>query len=68
MVEKGLSLDDEKMEAEYKLTLTGKDIVFLVFSIGYQQMRLEENEVRTKRYYEELKQKLIKTYNGEVKK
>ena len=63
MVEKGLSLDDEKMEAEYKLTLTGKDIVYLVFSVGYRQMRLEENEVRTERYYEELMQKLIKTYN-----
>lgn len=67
MVEKGLSLDDEKMEAEYKLTLTGKDIVYLVFSVGYRQMRLEENEVRTERYYEEIKQKLIKAYNEEEK-
>lgn len=65
MVEKGLSLDNEKMEAEYKLTLTGKDIVFLVFSVGYQQMRIEGNEVRIKQYCEYLKQKLIKTYNKE---
>ena len=65
MVEKGLSLDDEKMEAEYNLKLTGKDIVYLVFSVGYRQMRLEENEVRTERYYEEIKQKLIKAYNRE---
>lgn len=63
MAKKTLSLDDEKMEAEYDLTLTGKDIAFLVLGVGYQQLLLDENEVRTKRYYEELKQKLIKTYN-----
>lgn len=65
MVEKRLSLDDEKMEAEYNLTLTGKDIVYLVFSVSCQQVKLEDNEVRTKRYCEELMQKLIKTYNEE---
>lgn len=65
MVKKTLSLDDEKMEAEYNLTLTGKDIVYLVFSVSCQQVKLEDNEVRTKRYCEELMQKLIKTYNEE---
>lgn len=67
MVEKGLSLDDEKMEAEYDLTLTGKDIAHLVFCVSYIQGILEENEheVQTERYYEELKQKLIKTHTQE---
>lgn len=65
MIEKRLSLDDEKMEAEYDLTLTGKDIVFLVFSVSCQQAQLKNNETQTKRYCEELMQKLIKTYNEE---
>ena len=65
MTKKGLSIEDKKLEAEYNLKLTGKDIVYLVFSVGYRQMRLEENEVRTERYYEEIKQKLIKAYNRE---
>lgn len=65
MIEDKLVIDAEKIIARHKAALTGKDIVHLVFCISCIQKTLEENEHEAKTYYEELKQKLIKTYNEE---
>lgn len=65
MIEDKLVIDGEKIIARHKVPLTGKDIVHIVFCISYIQEILEENEHEEKKYYEELTQKLIKTYNKE---
>lgn len=65
MIEDKLMIDAEKIVARHKVALTGKDIVHLVFCVSYIQGILEENEHEAKNYYEELMQKLIKTYNKE---
>lgn len=65
MIEDKLTIDAEKIIARHKVALTGKDIVHIVFCISCIQETLEENEHEAKKYYEELMQKLIKTYNKE---
>lgn len=65
MIEDKLTIDAEKIIARHKVTLTGKDIVHIVFCVSCIQKTLEENEHESKKYYEELMRKLIKTYNKE---